>query len=559
MITTTKKGLNEDQASSENWPYNKSDNKIKDQENRDRLEKLRKEVVASAMDVRRAFLIFGAFSIYLIITVGSTTHVQLLSGTVFRLPLLLVDIPILGFFLFLPALYALAHFNLLGELNSLSDDVKRLRHHLDDSNLKLEASIPFGPGRTLIQPADAAMPQGLINVMTFVAVVIMPPLILLLIQIQFLPYHADWVSWWHRGVITLDIILACFLWSTLRSTGPKRDAAASGSPLTSLARRLDLRKGMRVDSGFSARQTLHSWLLLPVFAFLLFVAFFVATVPDSLMERFAIRTLGWLGTTTINDDQPLEHQDGVIAGSSRENLPPSTYHGTTPARRDMLTLTYIWFESPNSWHWMRRNLVVSHADLVRNRPAEQLLFYMDDEDRQAIWEQGARGLDLRGRDLRYADLSHSDLHRADLRGANLEGAVLFKTKLPYADLGDIDSAKLAACASRHPHHTISKNISGRRADYCLTNLRHAKLQNTDLRHARLWATDLMGANLQWVRLDQADLSYANLLDADLVGATMSFQATCQAMWRGARLKKYHPADYKFKNNMKKDCMLLFRR
>jgi hypothetical protein len=42
--------------------------------------------------------------------------------------------------------------------------------------------------------------------------VIGPVLLLLLIQVQFLPYHLEWVTWVQRIAIVVDVIFLWLLW-----------------------------------------------------------------------------------------------------------------------------------------------------------------------------------------------------------------------------------------------------------------------------------------------------------------------------------------------------------
>jgi hypothetical protein len=39
-----------------------------------------------------------------------------------------------------------------------------------------------------------------------------PIALLILFQLQFLPYHNPWITWWQRVAIVLDLILLWFLW-----------------------------------------------------------------------------------------------------------------------------------------------------------------------------------------------------------------------------------------------------------------------------------------------------------------------------------------------------------
>lgn len=494
----------------------------------DVLEKLRKAVVDSASDARRAFVIFAAFSIYLAITVSSTTHQQLLIGTVFRLPILSVSIPILGFYIILPLLYLVAHFNLLGELNALSDDAYRLKRHLRETGQRLQAPIPFGLARTLVQPDDTGLPPGLIYFLAFIVIVLVPPLILLQIQLRFLPYHEQDVTWLHRGMILIDILLIMSLWFKFRHEGLRNGTLPGAAPEQSKPAWLGWPRRVAGEIDWAYRNTADAFICTVIFSMLFGFSLLVATVPDSWMERKTIAHLGWLGITRTG---PGEEE--------------TTYLGhRSEARRQMLSLTYYFFESPESRRWIRRNLIVSHSDLVIRRPPDNLLLiHRNDLARlKEIWDQGVRGIDLRGRNLRHAEFSHSDLRKADLRGADLTGAVLFKANLQFADLGDIESAKIGSCPSPHWFHDKKKTIRDVAMHFCRSNLKSANFQNADLRRARLWEADLRLSNVSWAALQQADVSHAHLGGANMSGvnladARLSQDGACIAFRRGARFKE----------------------
>lgn len=52
----------------------------------------------------------------------------------------------------------------------------------------------------------------LLKAVAWISLVIGPVLLLLLIQIQFLPYHLEWVTWVQRFAVLADLTLLWFLW-----------------------------------------------------------------------------------------------------------------------------------------------------------------------------------------------------------------------------------------------------------------------------------------------------------------------------------------------------------
>jgi len=44
-----------------------------------------------------------------------------------------------------------------------------------------------------------------------------PVALLLFLEIKFLPYHSEKITWWHRGLLALDLALVWTLWPAYRS------------------------------------------------------------------------------------------------------------------------------------------------------------------------------------------------------------------------------------------------------------------------------------------------------------------------------------------------------
>ena len=53
--------------------------------------------------------------------------------------------------------------------------------------------------------------------MALITLALAPVALLLLIQIKFLPYHSEWITWLHRGLLALDLMLVWTLWPGYRS------------------------------------------------------------------------------------------------------------------------------------------------------------------------------------------------------------------------------------------------------------------------------------------------------------------------------------------------------
>jgi hypothetical protein len=97
-----------------------------DASERARLDKLQDAANAASGHVRNVYLTFLLFGLYLAIIFRATTHEQLLRAGPVTLPLLNVELPLLGFYWVAPALFVLLHLNLLLELHLLAGKLHRL-------------------------------------------------------------------------------------------------------------------------------------------------------------------------------------------------------------------------------------------------------------------------------------------------------------------------------------------------------------------------------------------------------------------------------------------------
>ena len=111
--------------------------------------------------------------------------------------------------------YTLVHFVMLGAKVGVFDD-------------ELEGSFPTQQNKRRIKTATTEqyfrpIPRGTegytrgragidFEAIAWSTLVIGPVLLLLLIQVQFLPYHLEWVTWVQRFAVFMDVVLLWTLW-----------------------------------------------------------------------------------------------------------------------------------------------------------------------------------------------------------------------------------------------------------------------------------------------------------------------------------------------------------
>ena len=98
------------------------------------VDRLRSAADAAANDAEGSYLRFAVFGLYLAVVVGATTHEELLKGSVVTMPGLGVGLPIMGFYVLVPALFVLMHSSLLLQLGLVAGPSRRSRRKRNGSS-----------------------------------------------------------------------------------------------------------------------------------------------------------------------------------------------------------------------------------------------------------------------------------------------------------------------------------------------------------------------------------------------------------------------------------------
>src|SRR5215472_10445521 len=169
---------------------------------------------------------FITFQLYLAIAFGSVTHRDLFLETPIKLPLLNVDLSLVGFFVVAPLLLLIFHFYLFLQLLGLASKAK-------DYNTLLVDEAPAASDRRYLRQRLDVFPilqflagpsdqrtgfRGYsLRLMAWITLVATPVLILLQAQVTFLPYHREWIVWLQRVAVLIDLALIWYFWIHLRS------------------------------------------------------------------------------------------------------------------------------------------------------------------------------------------------------------------------------------------------------------------------------------------------------------------------------------------------------
>src|SRR5262249_20910722 len=163
---------------------------------------------------------------YLAIAFGSVTHRDLFLETPIKLPLLNVDLPLVGFFVVAPTVLVIFHFYVFLQLLGLASKAK-------DYNTLLLNDAPVASDRQYLRQRLDVFPilqflagpkdqrtgfRGFsLRLIAWITLVGTPVLILLQGQVTFLPYHHKWIVWYQRVAVLIDLAVIWYFWIRLRS------------------------------------------------------------------------------------------------------------------------------------------------------------------------------------------------------------------------------------------------------------------------------------------------------------------------------------------------------
>ena len=459
------------------------------------------EAVNSTSEIAHTgWLIFLGVVTYFCIAAAGVSHKDLLLNSAVPLPIMQVSIDLQRFFLFAPIVLVFMHFGLLVQHVMLARKVMEFDAavrsmeptHRRTHPIRHELHSYFFT-QALAGPERSKVFGGFLHGMFWLSIIAIPVLVILFVQIVYLPYHDITTTWLHRLALILDTVILASMGVFLSSR--------STSFVGALGRTIRYQPMSFLFTGL-------------LYAGVILFSFFVATVPDEPLDRFT-QSLPWskISTTTSADGQAAQRR--VFAVTSW------FFGGIGPGSAASL---------------FRRNLSVTDEVIV---------------DRKSV-SKGQATVSLRDRDLRYAELDRSDLAQADFTGADLTGARLVGANLKGARLSclDIDAVltepKLRAesCANLTGANLARADLAG--ADLRLAlmsgaNFENAALAGSDLRYADLTGANLSGADLRGatmgggVELMGANFLGANLGGADLKGAKMETADFYGAEMQGARL------------------------
>jgi uncharacterized protein YjbI with pentapeptide repeats len=475
------------------------------------LEALRDAVVDAASVSGGLWLSYLFALFYFAIATGAVTHRDLLFKSPVKLPFLNVELPLLYFFGLGPLVFLVVHAYVLLHFLLLAGKVGAFHVELqkqvpgDGIRAQLRRQLPSNIFvQFLAGPRDVR--GGIIGILlrlvAVISLVLGPIAVLVLFQLQFLPFHNPWITWWQRIAVVLDLVLLWLLWPPI--------ARGENALLT------------WKDLG-RAREAAY----LTASLLVLFLVFTIATFRGEWLEK---------------------------------QMPTIRLVPTSMKAWQLPSMEAIQ-KAGSGWATLHELLVAGPMDVVAQRPKSLwsnrlVLPGIDVNDRTKLEGEAktaghTESVSLRGRRLEGAVLSDAHLRKIDLTGAQLEGAVLAGADLREAKFGPWRTGFTAGLnvtesgADLRGAVLISAQLQGANlndaelegADLTGATLQGALLSSAHLQGAILSGAQLQGAILIWIDLEGADLSYANLQNAKLYGAWLQGTRLYETKLQGALLSQ----------------------
>ncbi len=463
----------------------------------------RKALDSATSIARGLWFTFLSLTAYLVIAVGSVTHRDLFLETPVRLPLLNVDLPLVTFFWVAPLMFLVIHGYLLLNLKFMSDNAKEYFDEVDRIGLppetrhKLFLQLPnfLILQMLIVRRQDKWGVMGLATHMVVVlTVMIAPILVLILIQLQFLPYHSQIVTGIHRLTVLADMGLLMFFWHRIAGEAETRSINV-------------LRHGI--------------W---AVVSLVVLFSAFVATFPgEPGRENSVVKLSGmaeylfhspvhqvkgkrerWFSDTLVLTDADfVSGDDDKVPQEATVYLRGRNLAGAFLARTDLRKADFTGADLTGAnFRDSKLRGAQFGCPLVRVEHGDKSLSQCTILNNAILDGADMRGAQMLQASLKNATLQATRLDEANLGGAVLQGAlikdsVLSKVNLWKADLSgariensDLSEAKLA-----------STTLGG-------TLLHKVTLKGSDLSEAKIQAPSLLDVNLLDVRADRADWTTA---------------------------------------------------
>ncbi|MEN2495238.1 MAG: hypothetical protein TECD_01159 [Hyphomicrobiaceae bacterium hypho_1] len=504
---------------------------------------------------------------YLTIILSNLTHKDLLLNQTINLPIVNVEISLIGFFFFGPSVFLLSLFRLLLQHKMLYKKLVFLNHDMprettNSKSLDIRDEIhSYFFTQLIVGRRDgryaSLLSFRLMVIITFIAA---PLFLLYFFQIRFLPYHSEAVTWWHRlhllgGTLFVFVLvnqsfgrdlklMDCKFWNNFKTFNKIYDVYKLQNkillflyPLHSVSYKNTknncslIQSLLRFNNFYFNRymKILHKYLR--SFSISLY-----KTLRINFLLSYISYSLVLLLTLTASVPEGLIDSYTSLL-SAKDFISPNCYKQYGTNHRRVFFLTSLIHEPSNNFnkscwwpHWITssRNLLLTDQDIVKDQEVTEGEFIYI----------------LRNRDLKYADFSRSDMKWIDFERSELRYSIFIESNLRNSRFrsADLRDANLSNSNLRDANFVLanleninlrSSNLQG--VDFHSVNLKGANLRSSDLKEASLHSANLQGSNLSLAILQEVNFKSANLQGANLFLARLAGANLNSANLQGANL------------------------
>jgi uncharacterized protein YjbI with pentapeptide repeats len=379
-------------------------------ESADNLDAIQKSVADASSVSAGLWLSYLFVLFYFAVAAGAVTHADLLLENPVKLPFLNIELPLLAFFFLAPLIFLVVHAFTMVHFVLLAKKAVRFHHRLyeafpgpDGRNSVIRDGLRQQlPSNIFVQflagPSDIR-DTGFGRLLKFIAwttLVFGPVALLLMLQIQFLPYHQASITWAHRVALMTDLLIVWWLWRKI------------------LGGRVDLR-------GWRAWKTwAKASVAVTASACTILFSYAVATFPGEWQQT----PLKWFA---------FAEPTGISTAIFNGNVDPITRRRTSWSSNTLVVPGLNFTEA-------RKGELKERSIDLRGRRLEGAVFdgasFGKEADLTGAYLQGAslRGARLQAALFNSARLQDASLALAHLQGSSFEKAQLTRTGFGSADL-----------------------------------------------------------------------------------------------------------------------------
>ena len=518
----------------------------------------------SSMRNRTLFIAVLFLLIYIPFIVWSTTDLDLfLPDSKIELPLLNIPVSLVGFYFMVPIILWALHFNLL--FNLKRHQLKLTQWHQSNPGKSERWLLPFL--FNYISILGSSSPDSrLLRFILSVLIYVLPPGILLWIQIRFSAYQNIEMSGFHFVVFCLDIVILTLYRDQIFPQNHKNENVVDqirtqwtndfmsflivlivwGSALNFWGTYIIFFSSQSLDWNFN--KNLHS---IPAKVLETILKPHIELIDKELVKKLPEKWSNCEGDIDSVKGYDLQNRSLIFANFrgadlAKVDLRNANLTGaifmTACLRKANLTDAKLQGANLGRAELQGANLNDARLQGAYLRLAELQGAYLIEAELQGANLNDAK---LQGADLRLAELQGANLWKAKLQGANLndarlQGAYLWEAKLQGAYLikAELQGANLLL-AELQGAYLIEAELQGahlHRAELQGAYLTEAELQGAYLSYAKLQGADLIKAELQGADLIKAELQGADLSYAKLQGADLSYTKLQGAILKETQMK-----------------------